>query len=150
MAGYKICHDMKNGLIHCNLRPTPLRSLSYSNRPIYSVSTDNGSHPLSVPAPDHYYIYASWIVSSLTSKLRIVYDDSRKRFVYLIHFLFSIHGMVESNFEFPRGRERKKKIGSKILLARNVEKFVRNEECKRKIPFFNTYLARQRCANKSW
>lgn len=34
IAGCKICHDMKNGLIHCNLRP---RSLSYSNRPIYFV-----------------------------------------------------------------------------------------------------------------
>lgn len=105
MAGYKICHDMKNGLIHCNLRFPG--SLSYSNRPIYFVSTDNGFRP-SLNSRCRRYRRAP-----VSSRLVHLYQFEtitilNYSFFYLIHLLLSYREERKRILNFREKRERKK------------------------------------------
>lgn len=97
MARYKICHDMKNGLIHCNLRPSPSVPYRIQIGRFIRPTMDLTLFQLALPT---IIIHASWIVSSLTSKLRIVCTT-----ILEIHFFFSIHGREWYRISTRKGRE---------------------------------------------
>lgn len=108
---------MKNGLIHCNLRFPG--SLSYSNRPIYFVSTDNGFRP-SLNSRCRRYRRAP-----VSSRLVHLYQFEtitilNYSFFYLIHLPSPLlSGGKEANFEFSRER---KKIGNELDLFNTPRK----------------------------